>query len=115
MKIKITISLAFAFISLLSFSQDPVPADTSYWRNGGIGSLTFSQVSLTNWAAGGENSVAINGNFSVFANRIKGRTKWENSLDLAYGLIRQGSQGFDKSDDLINFVTKYSYGMLWVS
>ncbi|MEP1031963.1 DUF3078 domain-containing protein [Ekhidna sp.] len=106
MKLKITALLLL--ISATSFAQN-VTQDTTYWRIGGTSSLTFSQVSLTNWAAGGQNSVAINSNFSIFANRVKGRGKWENSMDLAYGLIKQGSAGFSKSDDLINIVTKYSY------
>ena len=83
--------------------------DTTYWRQGGTTSITLSQVSLTNWAAGGENTVSINGNFSVFANRVKNRGKWENSLDIFYGLLKQGSGGFIKSDDQLNIVTKYSY------
>ncbi|MEP5637514.1 MAG: DUF3078 domain-containing protein, partial [Maribacter dokdonensis] len=41
--------------------------------------------------------------------RVKGRGKWENSMDLAYGLVKQGEASFTKSDDLINIVTKYSY------
>lgn len=92
--------------AFLTFSQ---ATDTTYWRKGGNSSLTFSQVSLTNWAAGGQNSASINGNFGVFANRIKGRGKWQNSLDIAYGLIKQGTGDFDKSDDMINLVTKYGY------
>lgn len=106
MKLKVTALLLF--VSATLFAQNP-PQDTTYWRIGGTSSLTFSQVSLTNWAAGGQNSVAINSNFSIFANRVKDRGKWENSMDLAYGLIKQGTAGFSKSDDLINLVTKYSY------
>ncbi len=83
--------------------------DTTYWTSGGLGALTFSQVSLTNWAAGGQNSAAINSNFSIYADRKKGRGKWENTLDLAYGLIKQGTGDFDKSDDKLNLVTKYGY------
>jgi len=98
-------------VSFTSLAQTTVPADTSYWRFGGTSSLTFSQVSLTNWAPGGQNSVAINGNVSLFANKIKGRIKRENSLDLAYGLIKQGEAGFNKSDDLLNFTTRFSYAM----
>lgn len=96
------------FFATATFAQNSA-TDTTYWRIGGTSSLTFSQVSLTNWAAGGQNSVAVNSNFSIFANRVKGRGKWENSMDLAYGLIKQGNAGFSKSDDLINLVTKYSY------
>lgn len=105
MRIKFTALILF-FSSAL-FAQNA--QDTTYWTIGGTSSLTFSQVSLTNWAAGGQNSVAINSNFSIFANRIKGRGKWENSMDLAYGLIKQGEGGFIKSDDLINIATKYGY------
>lgn len=83
--------------------------DTTYWKVGGISALTFSQVSLTNWAAGGQNSAAINFNYGMFADYHKGRTKWENSLNVAYGLIKQGDNDFEKSDDLLNVVTKFGY------
>ncbi len=106
---KVTFTALSLLFSAALFAQTTAPADTSYWRIGGTSSLTFSQVSLTNWAAGGQNSVAINSNFSIFANRVKGRGKWENSMDLAYGLIKQGEGSFIKSDDLINIVTKYGY------
>ncbi|XOV94412.1 MAG: DUF3078 domain-containing protein [Bacteroidota bacterium] len=86
-----------------------VEKDTSYWSAGGINSLSFSQVSLTNWAAGGLNSVSITGYTGYFADYAKGRQTWENSVDLAYGLIRQGDADFTKSDDKINFVTKYGH------
>jgi len=106
---KLLITSFFLTTSTLLFAQNTNPADTSYWTIGGTKSLTFSQVSLTNWAAGGQNSVAINSNFSIYANRIKGRGKWESAMDLAYGLIKQGEAGFNKSDDLLNLNTKYSY------
>lgn len=106
---KLIITVLISFLSTVILAQTTTNSDTTYWRIGGTSSLTFSQVSLTNWAAGGQNSVAINSNFSVFANRVKGRGKWENSMDLAYGLIKQGTAGFNKSDDLINLATKYSY------
>ena len=31
------------------------------WTTGGIISLNLTQVSLTNWSAGGENSLSVNG------------------------------------------------------
>lgn len=44
----------------------------------------------------------------------RGRAIWENRLDLGYGLIRQGDSSqeqsdFRKTDDLLNFVSKYYY------
>ncbi len=85
------------------------PQDTSYWKKGGLGTITFSNVTLTNWAAGGENSVALNGYLGLFANYAQNRTTWENSLDVGYGLLKQVEADFIKSDDKLNFVTKYGY------
>lgn len=111
---KVFLFITFIISAAIAFSQqvNTIQEDTTYWKIGGNTALTFSQVSLTNWAAGGQNSIAINSNFGIFANRVKDRGKWENSLDLAYGIINQEeSTGFSKSDDLINIATKYSYQM----
>ncbi len=86
-----------------------VEQDTSYWTAGGMNSISFSQVSLRNWSAGGQNSVSINGYVGLFADLAKERQTWENSIDLAYGLIKQGEADFTKSDDKINVVTKYGF------
>lgn len=83
--------------------------DTTYWVKGVKGTFTFTQVSLTNWAAGGDNSVSLNGNFNIFADYVKGRATWDNSLELGYGLLNQGELGVRKSDDKIIFTTKYGY------
>ena len=37
------------------------------WKKGGLFAINLSQTSLTNWAAGGQNSAAVNGIFSAFA------------------------------------------------
>lgn len=77
------------------------------WKTGGVLGLNFSQTSLTNWAAGGENSLALNGIFSGFANYKKGKSVWDNSLDIGYGLLKQGKDDFKKTDDKIDFLSKY--------
>jgi hypothetical protein len=41
------------------------------WKTGGVASLNLTQVSLTNWTAGGENSLSVNGILSLFANLKK--------------------------------------------
>jgi hypothetical protein len=77
------------------------------WKKGGVIGLNIAQASLTNWAAGGENSLAINGLFSVFANYKKGKISWDNSLDVGYGLLKQGSvKEFRKTDDKFDFTSK---------
>jgi len=101
---KKTFVLLLLSLPFLLSAQD---SDTTYWKIGGVSSLSFSQVSLTNWAAGGNNSVAFNSYFSTFANYAKGRSIWENNLELGYGLIKQAEEGFRKSDDKINIATKF--------
>ena len=78
------------------------------WKKGGVIGFNLAQTSLTNWAAGGEKSVAINGLFSVFANYKSEKSAWDNSLDLGYGVLNQGeSDEFRKTDDKIDFLSKY--------
>ncbi|MGE0560596.1 MAG: DUF3078 domain-containing protein [Flavobacteriales bacterium] len=77
------------------------------WKTGGVFSLNITQVSLTNWASGGQNSISVNGIMSLFANLKKGKSTWDNSLDLAYGLVKQGEDNVRKTDDKIDFTSKY--------
>lgn len=79
----------------------------SGWKTGGLTNVNFSQTALVNWAAGGENSYAVNGILSLFANYKNGTTAWDNSLDVGYGLLNQGNLGFRKTDDKIDFLSKY--------
>jgi hypothetical protein len=86
-------------------------ADTTMgWKKGGVIAINLAQTSLTNWAAGGQNSVAINGIFSAFANYRMNKSVWDNSLDLGYGLLKQGKNSdYMKTDDKIDFLSKYGY------
>jgi hypothetical protein len=84
-------------------------ADTTQgWKKGGVFAVNLAQTSLTNWAAGGQPSVAVNGIFSLFANLKQGKSRWDNSLDMGYGLLQQGKgKEFRKTDDKIDFLSKY--------
>lgn len=86
-------------------------ADTTQgWKVGGVASLNATQTSLSNWVAGGENSISINGAFNAHANFKKGKNSWDNTLDLGYGLMKQGdNEDFRKTDDRIDFSSKYGY------
>ena len=78
------------------------------WKGGGTIAINLTQVSLTNWAAGGQNSVSANGLLSLFANYKKGKSMWENYLDIGYGSIKQGKDAnWWKTDDKIDFTSKY--------
>lgn len=78
------------------------------WNSGGVASLGVTQTSFTNWSAGGQNTLAGNALFSVFMNYRDSMSAWDNSLDLAYGLLMQGKDNdVIKTDDKIDFLTKY--------
>jgi Protein of unknown function (DUF3078)/Protein of unknown function, DUF481 len=88
----------------------PAKAATSdtLWRKGATFNLNLNQTALSNWAGGGSNSVAVNGLLSMYANYAKGLSKWDNTLDLAYGLSKIGETGnFTKTDDRIELNSKY--------
>lgn len=92
-------------------AQDTVVSEAVYWRTGASFGLNFSQVQLTNWAGGGQSSFAIGSLVVLEADYTKGKVFWTNYLNLAYGRIRQGNrdQRFNKTDDLLNFLSKYNY------
>ena len=87
---------------------DTTAKDTT-WKKGGVLNINFNQVSLTNWAAGGKSSVAFSGLFSYFANLKKGRHTWDNNVDLAYGRLIQDGGDDSKTDDRLEFASKYGY------
>src|SRR4051812_45543016 len=106
MKNIVTILCLFLCVSA-GFAQDvvSVPVDTS-WKSGGFVNINTSQVGLSNWAAGGENTFAFGSSLILFMNYAKGRTEWNNTLNLGYAMLQTGSS-VRKSDDKIDFVTKY--------
>ncbi|MCX6254484.1 MAG: DUF3078 domain-containing protein [Bacteroidia bacterium] len=80
------------------------------WKKGGVIAINLAQTSLTNWAAGGQNSFAVNGIFSAFANYKRNKSVWDNSLDIGYGLLKQGKNSpYMKTDDKIDFLSKYGH------
>ena len=112
------IVLLSSLFTVITFSQvteaektlrTHVADSTQGWKRGGVFSLNLAQTSLTNWAAGGQNSFAVNGMLSTFANYKQGKTVWVNSLDLGYGLLKQGGTGYRKTDDKFDLLSKYGY------
>ena len=81
--------------------------DTSYWHFNGLAGVNISQVSLTNWSAGGESSYSGNALMNLNLRYIKDKDSWENALALGYGLMKQGEQSVRKTDDRIDFASKY--------
>jgi hypothetical protein len=79
------------------------------WKTETNLSVAFSQVSFTNWAAGGQNSMSVNGRFNGFYNYKKERMAWDNQIDLGYGLMKQGKTIWQKTDDRFEVMSKLGY------
>lgn len=116
---KIYLLVLMIIVCGFQLNAQTAAVDTS-WKNGGFIGLNFTQVNLSQWAQGGENSIALSSGANLFANYINGKVDWQNSLDLAYAMIKSGDASLKKSDDKIDFTSKYSrkfsdhwlYGML---
>ena len=82
---------------------------TKNWSLGGDVGFNTSQVGFTNWAQGGQNSVAGMSFLHLFANYKKDKWAWDNYMNLEYGLMQQGTDITKKSDDLLEIGTKLGH------
>jgi hypothetical protein len=102
-KLILVVSLSLLMVTV-NAQENP---DTSYWKFGGLGSVSVNQVSLTNWAAGGESSFSGSALLNTSLNYNRENISWENLFGLAYGLMKQGDAGVKKTDDKIDFASKF--------
>lgn len=104
------ILLFFVFLfSGMMYPSIAQPGTDTTWRKGGSLGLNLNQISLSNWASGGDNVVGFNLQFNCFANYKKGRHIWNNQLELSYGLNKTKSEGSKKNNDNIYLSTLYGY------
>lgn len=88
--------------------MNPAADSIRHWKTKLETNLGFSQTSLTNWAAGGENTLAANALLNIFADYSRKKFTWNNYLGAGYGLIKQQSLGdkWRKADDKVGFFSK---------
>lgn len=99
--------LALMSVTAVAFAQDAEEEDKDGWKKGGVVSLNIAQVAFNNWASGGENSFSGTGFFNGFANLKKGNSTWDNNLIIGYGLQKQNSYDWFKTNDNFEFSSKY--------
>lgn len=85
--------------------------DSNGWKKSGTFILNINQGTLSNWAAGGEQSVfGVNGILNYVLNLRAENHTWDNNIDLAMGFQNATSFGkFRKIDDRIDVTSKYAY------
>src|SRR5437016_12712343 len=97
-------------LSLLAQEKVEDKDTTKYgWTNSLIASLTLSQVSYTDWAAGGDNALAYNLLIDGKSVKEKQYTNWVTTYIFAYGQARLGNIGLRKTDDRIDLASVFAY------
>lgn len=109
---KFLLSLAVMLLaSQMIFAQEE--AEQKNWTHGGFVGLNVSQSHFSNWTAGGQDNVNGLGTFKYNMNYLNGKSKWDNTLDLALGY---SYFDFDKkpikTDDRINLSSLYGYDVV---
>ncbi|MFS4455136.1 DUF3078 domain-containing protein [Maribacter sp. 2304DJ31-5] len=81
----------------------------SFWQKENNVGINLSEVAFVNWNAGGNNAVSGLG-FLKFKRNYKFRYfKWDNNLDLRYGLNAQEGRRLRKSEDVIRLNSNVGY------
>ncbi len=104
---KIIALLAIMIIAnSFAYGQDENPADT-LWKKSGNLNINMQQNGFSNWANGGESSVALGSAFNYSLDFEDDDTNWHNSVDMAYGFVNKKEQGLRKNNDLIVITSEF--------
>lgn len=111
MKKYLSVFLFFSFTAFYSSAQDSTKVDTVKWTKTGSLQVNFSNVSLSNWAGGGQNAISIGSTIDLKAIRDTKKSHWENQFFLEYGMAKLGGSGnlFKKTSDELRLSTLYGY------
>lgn len=114
---QILFSTLFLGLGVAAYSQTtPAPDTTKVWTIHGQNTLLINESSFSNWAAGGENSVAANAVFDYDFDYKRDKWSWDNKAILGYGLSRQNGTGWRKNDDrlILNSLLGYQAAQYWL-
>lgn len=99
-----------AKLTVDSLSRIPVKKTAagpwSWYTKFGVG---FTSVQLTNWTGGGQDAISVALNCLASYDYTDSVLYWDNEVQLGYGLVRQGKQAIQKSDDRIIISTRASH------
>ena len=88
------------------------PNQKNKWQKGILYNLTFSQASLSNWAAGGDKfSISLGSILNMYALFSKDKMRWDNNFDFNLGYVNSTSLGSRKNDDRFDLVSKVGYSL----
>ena len=79
------------------------------WKQKQNATLDISQVSFTNWNAGGTNSISALLGYKYTADYKDKFFSWKNSARLGYGLNKQEDRALRKTDDIFELTSNLGY------
>jgi len=82
---------------------------TKAWKFSGASKISLGSIALSNWSAGGENALSALFSMDYQYNYLKADSKWDNRLIMLYGVNKQGSNSFEKTDDRLDLTSTYGY------
>jgi hypothetical protein len=95
-----------------TITKDPKDTTVKNWKKGGLFTFNIAEGALDNWVGGGDKfSLSAVTFLNLYAFYKKDKNSWDNTLDLGYGIIKTTSLGQRKSDDRIDFLSKYGRGI----
>lgn len=94
-----------SLVKLQALKEIPI-----YWDYGFSGSFSLNQNYLSNWARGGESSLAsiIDMSSNADYHNKESKVKWSSSGRMRYGTVRTKEKGSRKNADLIELNSQYN-------
>lgn len=109
-RVLLALILAVSAINLFAQTdEDKEKLVDGKWNLKGVTGINASQTSMSNWSAGGENSVAGTAYLNASLVRKSGNWLFSNALALEYGLTNTKTLGTQKTSDKIDFTTQLGY------
>ena len=109
-KLFLTLCAVFSLFALHAQEAAETDPEAPVWNKGIATNIGFSQLSLTNWAAGGVGQLTLTTYADAYANLTKGKILWANELQAGYGFIHSFEKDYlVKSDDRLILDSKFGY------
>ncbi|MEO9572219.1 MAG: DUF3078 domain-containing protein [Polaribacter sp.] len=100
----------FIFFTTIFIGQEKKKKDSiPIWKIHGRFTFIFNQSSFSNWASGGENTVAGNFNINYDFNYKKDNVNWDSRIITGYGISHLSEKGWRKTDDRFEFNSLLGY------
>ncbi|MFL5809131.1 MAG: DUF3078 domain-containing protein [Flavisolibacter sp.] len=112
----VLLSIAFLLVLCVSAqnnTKEKKEKPATAWKPGGTFTLIAGQSGTRNWAPTGSEKLTLSAtaNLILWANKKWGRNSFDNTADLAYGMIYTHEHKSTKIEDKIDIYSKYSYSL----